>query len=245
MKFSSDDVLWLSVSPSLQFFDRSLLSYLNDSVPVQIWEYQQTEDEACSLDMAVELLHDFLTLRDRPIHLIGHSTSGLVGLMYARRYPHKVSSLGLLAVGLPSAINWQSHYYTHLSAFSWSRKQVLTQMVGDMLGLQNQIINQRFISYFEDDLACSPCPHSLFKMSNLRDEGVEVPLLICSSKTDFVVSPIVMRRWSKFIKKGSRLWECQDGRHFFHHFYPEQVGEEILNFWLSLHSRQAILNFKF
>ena len=49
--------------------------------------------------MAVELWHDFLTWRDRPIHLISHSTSGLVGLMYARRYPHKVSSLGLLAVG--------------------------------------------------------------------------------------------------------------------------------------------------
>jgi pimeloyl-ACP methyl ester carboxylesterase len=49
--------------------------------------------------MAVKLLHDFLTGRDRPLHLISHSTSGLVGLMYARCYPHKVSSLGLLAVG--------------------------------------------------------------------------------------------------------------------------------------------------
>ncbi|MEG4005511.1 alpha/beta hydrolase [Microcoleus sp. Pol11C1] len=245
MKFSSEDVLWLSVSPSLQFFDRTLLSYLNDSVPVQIWEYQQTEDEACSLDMAVELLHDFLTLRDRPIHLMGHSTSGLVGLMYARRYPHKVRSLGLLSVGLPSAINWQAHYYTYLSAFPRSRKQVLNQIVGDMLGCQNQIIHQKFISYFENDLACSPCPHSLFRISNSHDEGVEVPLLICSSKTDFLVSPVVMRRWSKFLKKGDMLWECQDGRHFFHHFYPEQVGEKILNFWLYVHSHQPILNFKF
>jgi hypothetical protein len=42
-------------------------------------------------------------------------------------------------------------------------------------------------------------------MSNSRDEGGEVPLLICSRKTDFVVSPIVMRRWSKFLKKGSRF----------------------------------------
>ncbi|WP_445246210.1 hypothetical protein [Microcoleus sp. OTE_8_concoct_300] len=46
MKLSSDDVLGLSVTPSWQFFDRCLLSYLNDFVPVQIWEYQQTEDEA-------------------------------------------------------------------------------------------------------------------------------------------------------------------------------------------------------
>ncbi|TAG68484.1 MAG: alpha/beta hydrolase [Oscillatoriales cyanobacterium] len=232
MKFSSDDVLWLSVSPSLHWFDRSLLAYLNHSVPVQIWEYEQTEDEGCSLDMAVELLHDFLTMRDRPIHLLGHSTSGLVGLMYARRYPHKVSSLGLLGVGVPSAINWQAHYYTHLSAFPWSGKQVLSQMVGDMLGFQNQSINQKFIPYFEDDLACSPCPHSLFRVIDSSDKGVEVPLF-------------VMRRWSKFLKKGDRFWECRDGRHFFHHFYPEEVGEEILNFWLSLHSHQRVLDFKF
>jgi pimeloyl-ACP methyl ester carboxylesterase len=245
MKLTSDDVLWLSASPSLKLFDRSLLHYLNQSVPIQIWEYEQTEDEGCSLDVAVELLHHYLKFRDRPIHLIGHSTSGLIGLMYARRYPHKVSSLGLLAVGLPSTINWQAHYYTHLSAFTWTREQVLNQMVGDMLGFQNKSIIQRFIPYFDDDLACSPCPHSLFTISNSRDEGVEVPLLLCSSKTDFVVSPIMMRRWSKFLKKGDRLWECKDGRHFFHHFYPEQVGEEILNFWLSLHSRQPILDLKF
>jgi len=141
MNFSSDDVLWLSVSPSWQFFARCLLSYLNDSVPVPIWEYQQTEDEARSLDMAVKLLHDFLTWRDRPLHLISHSTSGLVGLMYARRYPHKVSSLGLLAVTWLYAINLQAHYYTHLSAFPGSRKQVLNQRVGDMLRLQNPTIN--------------------------------------------------------------------------------------------------------
>ena len=245
MRFTSDDVLWLSVSPSLQFFDRSLLSYLNQSVPIQIWEYQQTEDEACSLDMAVELLHDFLTMRDRPIHLIGHSTSGLIGLMYARRYPHKVSSLTLLAVGLPSAINWQAHYYKYLAAFPWNRQQVLTQMVGDMLGEKNQYINQRFVSYFEEDLALSPSPHSLFSTLDLSDEGVEVPLLVCSSKTDFVVSPVVVRRWLKLLKKGDRLWECKDGRHFFHHFYPEAVGEEILNFWLSIHSRQPILDLRF
>jgi hypothetical protein len=80
-------------------------------------------------------------------------------------------------------------------------------------------------------------------MSNSRDKGGGVPLLICSRKTEFVVSPIVMRRWSKFIKKGYQLWECQDGRHFFHHFYPEPAGEKILIFWPSLHSRQANFNF--
>ena len=67
--------------------------------------------------MAVELWHDFLTWRDRPLHLISRSTSGLVGLMYARQYPHKVRSLGILAVSWLYAINLQANYYTHLSAF--------------------------------------------------------------------------------------------------------------------------------
>jgi pimeloyl-ACP methyl ester carboxylesterase len=89
--------------------------------------------------MAVKLLHDFLTWRDRPLHLISHSTSGLVGLMYARRYPHQVSSLRLLAIGWPYAINFQAHYYTYFSAFLGSCKQVLNQMIGNMLGLQNMI----------------------------------------------------------------------------------------------------------
>jgi pimeloyl-ACP methyl ester carboxylesterase len=80
-------------------------------------------------------------------------------------------------------------------------------------------------------------------MSNSRDEGGGIPLLICSRKTEFAVSPLVMRRWSKFLKKGYRLGECQNCRHFFHHFSPKQVGEKILNFWLSLHSSQANFNF--
>ena len=60
--------------------------------------------------MAVELWHNFLTGRDRPLHLISRSTSGLVGLMYGRQYPHKVSSLGILAVSWLYAINLQANY---------------------------------------------------------------------------------------------------------------------------------------
>ncbi|MCU0542417.1 MAG: alpha/beta hydrolase [Oscillatoriaceae cyanobacterium Prado104] len=245
MIFNSDDVLWLSASPSLQFFDRPILRYLSQSVPLHLWEYQQTQDEGCCLDSAVELLHEYLQQHDRPIHLVGHSTSGLIGLIYARRYPQKVRSLTLLAVGLPSTINWQAHYYTHLAAFPWNRQQVLTQMVSDMLGFDSQYITPKFISYFEGDLAFSPSPHSLFKRFNLAEKPVEVPLLLCSSKTDFVVSPIVARRWLRLLKKGDRLWECQGGRHFFHYFYPQRVGEEMLFFWQSLSRSKAILNLRF
>jgi pimeloyl-ACP methyl ester carboxylesterase len=117
---------------------------------VQIWEYQQTEDEARSLDMAVELLHDFLTWRDRPLHLINHSTSGLVGLMYARRYPHKVSSLGLLAVGWLYAINLQAHYYTHLSV----AKTRLISVIPRKFGSPASTVLAQFPQFIPPILVC-------------------------------------------------------------------------------------------
>jgi|GEM_PF-2838428 len=64
-----------------------------------------------SLDAALVLLHDYLKEGDRPLHLLGHSTGGLLGLLYAHRYPERVRSLTLLSVGVHPAIDWQAHYY--------------------------------------------------------------------------------------------------------------------------------------
>jgi hypothetical protein len=95
----------------------------------------------------------------------------------------------------------------------------------------------------EDDLELSPSPHSLFSRIDFSDKAVEVPLLVCSSKTDLVVSPIAMHRGLKLLKNGALLfWQCLDGRHFFHHLYREEGGEKILKFWLSL---QPPSKFKF
>lgn len=145
---SSPDILWLNTSPSLQCFDRPLLRYLCRQGLVGKWEYRQSQDEPCSLDIALVLLHDYLKSQNQPVHLIGHSTAGLLGLLYARQHPERVRSLTLLAVGANPAVDWQAHYY-----------------------IQRQLVE-------------------------------------CD-----------------------RLWQCQQGSHFFHLFYPQTVGQVILEFW--------------
>ena len=112
------DALWLSVSPSLKRLDQPLLNELSQQVPIAQWEYSQTLDEPCCLATTITLLHDYLEQCDRPIHLLGHSVSGLIGLLYARQYPQRVKSLTLLSVASYPAVNWQVHYYIlrqHLS----------------------------------------------------------------------------------------------------------------------------------
>jgi pimeloyl-ACP methyl ester carboxylesterase len=79
--------LWLNTSPSLRCFEQPLLCYLSKRVSIARWEYLQTQDEASSLDIAIALLHDYLKNIPDTVHLIGHSTSGLLGLLYARQYP--------------------------------------------------------------------------------------------------------------------------------------------------------------
>jgi len=64
--------------------------------------------------------------RNRPVHLVGHSTGG-ARLLYARRYPETVKSLTLLGVGTYSAVDWQAHYYVHRQVLS--RQEILTAMV--------------------------------------------------------------------------------------------------------------------
>jgi len=72
------DVLWLNTSSSFQCFDRPLLRYLSMQVTIAQWEYVQSQDKASLLDVAVLLLHDYLKSNDQPVHLIGHSTGGLL-----------------------------------------------------------------------------------------------------------------------------------------------------------------------
>jgi uncharacterized protein YfaT (DUF1175 family) len=67
----SFDVLWLNASPVLKRFDEPLLQYLSEYMKIAQWEYQQTKDEASSIDQAVELLYEFLECCDRPVHLAG------------------------------------------------------------------------------------------------------------------------------------------------------------------------------
>ena len=225
------DVLWLNTSSSLKVFNQRLIRYLSRKVLIAEWDYFQTQDEPCILNTAVTLLHDYLKSLDRPIHLIGHSTSGLIGLLYARKYPERVKSLTLLSVGVYPTINWQAHYYVHRNLMPCSRQIILTQMVRTLFGEQDKKTTQNLVRILEKDLDFSLSPHSLLRRESILPRGVDVPLMVCGCHDDIVVDPNLLEGWRSFLKSGDIIWECPEGGHFFHHFYPLNVAQKLLEFW--------------
>ncbi|KAF3883987.1 MULTISPECIES: alpha/beta fold hydrolase [Nostocales] len=236
--FQSPDVVWLNTSPSLQCFSQPLLSYLSHHMTIASWDYSQTEDEASPLSFAVMLLHDYLQSCTQPVHLIGHSTGGLLGLFYADRYPEKVKSLTLLAVGVDAAVNWHVHYYAHLP-FS-SRQQILRSMAYNLFGYHAEFTNKRLTQILRQDLNSSLSPHSLFQRLCVPRSSVPVPLMVCGSLDDIVVEIDDLCGWQLYLKEGDRLWKCPEGKHFFHFFQPQLVAEQVLHFWKSLHLSNSV-----
>lgn len=106
----SFDVLWLNASPILKRFDKPLLDYLSGYMRIAQWEYQQTKDEASSIDQAVELLYDFRMARS-PRAFSGTWDEWCDRLNLCSPISPKVRSLTLLAVAAQPANNWQAHYY--------------------------------------------------------------------------------------------------------------------------------------
>jgi pimeloyl-ACP methyl ester carboxylesterase len=236
---SPPDVVWLNTSPSLQCFAQPLICHLSHHVTVAQWNYQQDQDTACSFDSAIVQLHQYLTSLERPVHLIGHSTSGLLGLLYAHRYPDTIESLTLLAVGSDAAVDWQAHYYTHRPFLS--RQKILTAMVYNLFGYQDEQSLQGLMSLLEQDLECSLSPHSLFQRLSLPPRNVSVPLMIYGSHDDRVVEIDALQKWQPWLKTSDRLLTCSEGRHFFHFFQAPLVAEQILSFWNDLHPARLSL----
>lgn len=232
------DVLCLSANPNLKGFDRPLLKSLSEQVTIAQWEYCQTQDEPSSLEVALELLHDYLQQLVSPIHLVGHGTSGLLGLLYAQHYPERVRSLTLLSVGIYPAQDWQDRYYSHRQSLPLCRQIILTQMVHDLFGFQSTAITQALMKILEQDLDHSLSGHSLFRRMDLLPIRPTVPLLVCGSVDDVVVNPHHLGSWQQYFREDSsvsvRLWICSGGRYFFHYFYPQQTAEQMLDFWASL-----------
>jgi len=228
----SPTALWLNVSPALQGFDRPLLRHLSLETTLAQWEYQQTPDEPVSLDTALVLLHDYLKQRNRPIHLLGHGTSGLLGLLYAQRHPERVRSLTLLSVGVHPAVDWQAHYYAQRRLLPCDQQKVLRQIVYGLLGCPPKDTVESFIKVLEQDLYHSLSPHNLYRSMSLLPISVSVPLLVCGSVDDVFIDASQLQGWrNHFQNPLSRLWICPGGRYFFHYFYPEQVSEQITQFW--------------
>ncbi|MDJ0718040.1 MAG: alpha/beta hydrolase [Prochloraceae cyanobacterium] len=233
-KSISPDVLWINTNPSFQRFDRPLIRYISKQIPIAQWEYSQTTDEPCCLDIALVLLHDYLKSCSSPVHLIGHSTGGWVGLLYARKHPERVKSLTLLGVGCYPSADWHAHYYALRQLLPACRQMVLTQMVYNLFGKQDRETTKNLVKILEKDLENSPSPHSLYERKTESPGGVSVPLMVCGSKDDIIVDPHSLQGWSEWFKEGDRLWECPQGHHFFHYFYSQEVGRQITKFWQSL-----------
>ena len=235
------DVLWLSVSPNLRGFDQPLLRVLSQRTIVAEWQYRQTLDEACSLRIALDLLHEYLSNESSPIHLIGHSTGGLLGLMYARKYPEKIRSLSLLSVGIHPAVDWQAHYYTQREMMPCSREILLAQMVYTLFGKQSKVMTEVFAKILDQALATSLSPHSLWQRVSIPPMAAPVPLIVCGGANDAIAGLNQFNEWWNWLKEGDRLWQCPNGYHFFHYFQPQQVGQQLLDFWQSIGSSSPAL----
>jgi pimeloyl-ACP methyl ester carboxylesterase len=188
-------------------------------------------DEPISLDGAVELLHCYLQSHTQPLHLLGHSTGGLLSLLYARQYPQRVHSLILLGVGVHPAVDWQAHFYVLRQLLSCPREMILTQMVRNLFGEQYEPKLGRLIQCLEDDLQKSLSPHTLWQQVSIPEGGASVPMLICGGEEDIIVDPHLLQNWQSWLKDGDRLWHCPQGKHFFHYAQPKLVSEQILKFW--------------
>ncbi|MCW6034796.1 alpha/beta hydrolase [Spirulina subsalsa FACHB-351] len=225
------DVVWLNGSPALQKLDRPLLKYLVRYCTVAHWEYCPNLDQPLGLEDVVILLHHYLKTLPYPVHLVGHGISGLLGLLYGECYPEKVRSLTLLSVGVDGGMDWQAYYYRRMSQFPCLRQPLLLQMVNHLFGYQSGFMSHQLVRLLEEDLQTSISPHTLAKQFQFHPRMVDVPLLVCGSEDDEVVDNERFQEWRCWLKKCDRLWQYPQGRYFFHYFYPQEVGQQILNFW--------------
>ena len=228
---ASVDRVWIAANHSFQRFDNKLLHRLSQDKPVARWEYYQHQDEPSSYQIALDYLTNYLDSLERPVDLIGHSTGGLLGLLYARKYPEKVKSLTLLGVGCHPAIDWQSHYYAMRGFLPCSDRIILAQMVHKIFGKQNQYNTKGLSRILQQDLKTSPSPHSLYQLVKVPNCQITPPLLVCGSQNDAIVDYNSLQGWQPYLKSEDRIWTCSQGNHFFHYFYPHEVSQQILQFW--------------
>ncbi|MEO0927223.1 MAG: alpha/beta hydrolase [Cyanobacteria bacterium J06643_13] len=223
--------VWINANPSFKHFDGRIIRYLAKQTPIAYWEYGQTFDEASSLDIALTLLHDYLKSKSQATNLVGHGTGGLLALLYARKYPHRVRSLTLLGVGSSPSVDWQSQYYQMRKLLADSQAAILTRMVQMMFGYQSPSNINNLIKIIEQDLYTAPTRHSLYQQDRIQSGGVSMPMMVCGSNNDGIVNCSALQGWSEYLKDGDLLWTSPEGHHFFHYFFPEYVGRKIIKFW--------------
>ena len=227
-------VIWVSASPSLKCFHRRLLNNLSKVAEIEFWEYYQTLDEGSSIDAGVDLLREYLSNSDRSVHLIGHGIGGVIALSYARKYPAKVSSLTLLSVAVQPAIDWHSYYYARLRSLPSSRECILKSIASNLFPSTCASHIHGLVERLERDLVEAPSNHSLFRLDILAEGGVEMPLMVCGSQDDPVITSPALYGWNSYLKSVDTTWRSTTGSHFFHHFHSDLTGYQIQQFWQKL-----------
>lgn len=223
--------VWLTPNPVFHAFHSPLLNYLSMSGSIAHWEYLQSQDEGSSLENAFPCLQDYLNTVSNPVHLIGHGLGGWLGLRYTRQYPEQVKSLTLLGVGVDPALEWQAYYYSLFKQLRCPKNLILEQMVYSLFGEQNKTMTRYLLTVLRRDLMSSPSPHSLYQQISGDEGEVNVPLLVCGSENDSIVPPTALQGWKKYLHPDQNIWLIRSGYHFFHYFYPQCVGQKILEFW--------------
>lgn len=224
--------VWLTPNPVFHAFHSPLLNHLSQLGSVAHWEYLQSQDEGSCLENALDSLQDYLETLSQPIHLIGHGLGGWLGLLYSRQFPEKIKSLTLLSVGVNPALTWQAYYYSLYKHLRCPQHIILEQMVYNLFGEQNKTMTRYLLEVLRRDLLSSPSPHSLYKQVSGEKGGVDVPLFVCGSEDDLVVSSTAIKSWHCYFNSGrDKIWFSPSGYHFFHYFYPSVVATRILEFW--------------
>ena len=235
---SAEIVLWVNANPSFKALDLPLLKQLSTHCTVARWEYRQDWDEASSLEMAVELLGEYLqTSNGCPVHLAGHGLSGSIAAIAAARYPDRVQSLTLLSVAPQPSLTWQSYYYWQRLATYCSQERILAQLAKSLFGPKLPTTIQTIVALLQKDLWLTPTPHSLASLQAFTDLKLAVPTLIGSGSCDFVVEPIASELWAPQLMPCDRSFSIPDGYYFFHQANPARVAQEMVQFFQSIGPR--------
>ena len=234
--------VWVNANPAFRHFERQITCHLARYNPIAYWEYRQHEDEGSSFEIALDLLSEYLATRHEPVDLIGHGTGGLLSLLYTRRYPQKVRSLTLLAVGFDPANDWQAHYYRMRKLLPCSQEILLSRMVQMMFGVQDRKNTLKLVRVLQQDLITAPSSHSLYQQRAVESGGVSIPLAICGSANDGIVDRCATTRWSECLKDNDLLWINPYGHHFFHYFFAEETARQVTNFWHSIGINSSLIS---
>lgn len=224
-------VVIISTSPTNDRLDVSLARHLGKHYSVAQWIYRQGEmDRATTTTEVLYNLENYLAPLP-PVHLIGHSLNGMLAFLYAQKFPDRVLSLTLLAVGRNMAMNWMAQYYFNLHFLPICRDCLLQQMAIHLFGKRTPSELCFYVNLLEQDLVFGFYPHSPLQIVFQKSEPTAVPLLVCGSEDDFVCDPDSLATWQPLLKEKDRFYLFPQGRHFFHHFQVEAVSSVIQEFW--------------